>query len=289
MSAMTNSSAALLAANRQGSAWKFLVRVLTPIVRILLRFGYGCEEINRAINKIAVDTALKHPEFFGRKKAFISHASVVTGLSRKEVSKLRDVDEVSDVVGTRLLNRSTRVLCGWHNDPRYRDAADAAMPCKRLPFQASSGVSFYQLAREYAGDIPPRSALDMLVKNGAVRRVGNNEIELVNPYYVPEAGSDELIDNNGVCASDVLSTIEHNLRTDNPSPRFIREWFQRYVPEQNVDEAHRIIRKAAMDFGERIDDQLAALAHRAPMANQSYRRVGLGTFYFEEENEPKRR
>lgn len=289
MNATSNASEALVAANRQGSSWRFLVRVLTPIVRILLRFGYGCEEINQAINKIAVDTALNHPEFFGRKKAFVSHASVVTGLSRKEVSKLRDAEEVSDVVGTRLMNRATRVLCGWHNDARYRDPDNTEAPRLRLPFQASSGVSFYQLAREYGGDIPPRSALDMLIKSGAVRRLENNEIELINPYYLPEAGSDERIEHATLCASDVLSTLEHNLRTDHPPSRLFREWFQRYVPEQNVAQAQQIVREAAMQFGERIDEQLARLAHRSPLANQRYTRVGMGIFYFEEEAEARKK
>lgn len=279
----TSATGAFANVHRDESAKNFLVRVLTPVLRVLLRLGFSCDEINQANNKIAVDIAMKHREFYGRKKAFVSHASVVTGLSRKIVTRLWNIDDISEVMGTRLLNRGTRVLCGWQNDPRYRDPEDSSQPIRYLPYQASKGVSFHQLAREYAADIPPRSVHDALLNAGAIKREGN-QVELLATHYLPDADSDEIVDISGFLAGDVLGTIEHNLRRDLAvaDRRLMREWFQRYVPTSRVPEARAMIGEEAMRFGSRLDERLAEFAHRQPMASETYERVGLGVFYVQE-------
>lgn len=263
------------------SHWNFAVRMFKPIVRVMLRFGFSCDDMAQIIRKLAVDLALEEDEFKTREKAFTAPASVVTGLSRKEVKKLRELEDIRELVDPQQGNRATRVLDGWLNDLRYR-AADGT-PLARLPIKSSSGVSFRQLVKEYGGDVPPGTVLNALVDHGAVTE-SDGEVHLIRGYYVPVSGSDELTDNIAAITGDALSTAEFNLRLETEKTRFLREWFQRYVPVDRLDEAHQLIRQEALIFGEKVDNRLAAIAHPKPLHNVKYKRVAMGIFYAEGES-----
>lgn len=260
------------------SHWNFAVRMFKPVVRVMLRFGFSCDDMAQIIRKLAVDLALEKDEFKTREKAFTAPASVITGLSRKEVKKLRELEDIRELVDPQQGNRATRVLDGWLNDPRYRDSDGT--PLSRIPVKAASGVSFRQLVKEYGGDVPPGTVLNALVDHGAVTE-SDGEVRLIRGYYVPVNGSDELTDNIAAITGDALSTAEFNLRLETRNTRFLREWFQRYVPVERLDEAHQLIREESLSFGERVDHRLAAIAHPKPLHNVEYRRVAMGIFYAE--------
>jgi hypothetical protein len=263
---------------KRQSHWQFAVRSLTPLVRVLLRFGFSCNEMTSIIRKIAVDAALEHEEFRTRPKPFVAQAAVRTGLSRKEVTRLRAHDAVHEVLDTKHGNHATRVLDGWTNDPRYRGPDGKPLP--DLPLKASSGVSFYQLAHEYGGDVPPRAILAALLEYRVVEESGDR-VRLLSTHYVPAEGSDELADIHGICVHDMLALAEWNLRQGQEQPRLLREWFQRYVPEERIPEAEARLREMAMEFGYAADAELARLAHKQPLKNVRYRRIGIGTYYIE--------
>lgn len=272
---------AVLPDGKPDSHWNFAVRTLQPLVRILLRFGFSCDEMTQLIRKIAVDTALEKDEFKTMGKTGTSQAAVTTGLSRKEVKKLRELDDMRELMDARQGNRATRVLDGWMNDLRFRDEEDQPIHC--LPLRSSKGVSFYQLVREYGGDIPPRAILNALLDHGAVKE-SRNHVELLSGYYVPETGSHEFEDNIGVMAKNMMSTAEYNLRIGQEDTRFLREWFQRHVPAENASMAHQLIREQAMTFGKSVDESLAKLAHPRKMHNTRYVRVSMGVFYSSNED-----
>lgn len=264
------------------TVWAFVARVMKPVIRIFLRLGFSAEQISQMVRKLCVDVAMEHEEFRppNRKRAFIAHAAVVTGLSRKEVSKLNDMDGLGQALDTRQVNRSVRVLAGWMNDRRYRDMA--GKPLATLPIKSAEGVSFHQLVREYGGDIPPRSILDALIQRGAIARRGK-VVALAHDYPTQAVGQDEEMEFIGIMLGDALDTAEFDLRPDSPDRRLFREWYQVYVPADRVTEAEAVLREEILAFGRAMEERLADLAHRGPKANTEYRRVGLGAYYFETE------
>lgn len=267
--------------------WAFASRVMQPVIRIFLRMGFSAEQISQMVRKLAVDAAMEHDEFRApnRKRAFIAHAAVLTGLSRKEVAKLQGIEELADVMDTRQVDRSVRVLAGWINDMRYRDAS-GNRPLASLPLKSPNGVSFHQLVREYGGDVPPRSVLDALVQRGAVTKQGKS-VELIQDYPTQAGGKDEAMEFIGIMLRDVLDTAEYDLRPGVENPRLFREWYQRHVPAENVSAAQAMIREETMALGRRIEERLATISHVAPKANTDYRRVGVGAYYFESDTDRK--
>ena len=85
--------------------------VLRPLVRILLRNKVDVWTLVETVKQIYVDIAAK--EFpAGERKPTVSRVSLLTGLTRKEVSRLWDSDESADADSARY-SRAARVITGW--------------------------------------------------------------------------------------------------------------------------------------------------------------------------------
>lgn len=262
-------------------AWSFLLNVMKPVVRIFLRFGFSTDQIHQVVRKLAVDIAMEHKEFrpSNRRQTFVAQAAIVTGLSRKEVARLRDVNTVEEVLVSAKINRAIRVLAAWRNDERYRNTG-TDQPLQSLPFKSLTGISFHKLVQEYAGDIPARAVLDTLIESGAVTRRGQI-IEMVRDFAYEATGQDDELELIGLVLNDVLGTAEYDLRPG-ADRRLFRTWYQTYMPLDRVSEAKTAIRERTLAFGRALDEQLSKMAHHKPQPGMEYRRIGLAACYFEQ-------
>lgn len=263
---------------------RFITATWTHLIRVALRWGFSCQEIEKLIRKIAVDVAMSSSEFQPRSKPYVVQAACATGLSRKEVKRLSDVEDVSELMSARHINRAALVLGGWRTDARFQDKDGRPLPA--LPKRSRSGPSFYQLVRDYGGDVTMRSVLNDLKRHGAVRET-SDQVELVKLFFVPEEEAPERLQNIARILGDAISTGEFNLRgtsqRGDKGTRFLWEFFQPYVPAEHAEEAHELIRKRSIEFGHKLDEDLAELAHRHPRSNQDYVRLGLVMSYFEDD------
>lgn len=267
------------------TAWRFLLNVMKPVVRIFLRFGFSTDQIHQVMRKLAVDIALEHEEFrpSNRRRTFVAQAAIVTGLSRKEVARLRDIDEVQEVLVSAKINRAIRVIAAWRNDSRYRDPDRPDRPLQSLPFKSLTGISFHKLVQEYAGDIPARAVLDTLIESGAVKRTGQI-VEMARDFTYEATGQDDELELIGLVLNDVLGTAEYDLRPGADRHLF-RTWYQSYMPADRVDDAKAMIREKTVALGRSLDEQLAKMAHHKPQPGVEYRRIGLAACYFEQQDD----
>ncbi len=118
-----------------------------------------------------------------------SRLSVLTGLQRRDIARLRAFDH-KPVRATPL----SRLVATWQSDPEYtRDGLPIPLP------RTGPAPSFEALARDIRQDIHPRTMLDTLSAAGTV--TVNDHVTLVETAYVPLSGSDEqlsyLSDNTG--------------------------------------------------------------------------------------------
>ena len=170
---------------------------LRPLTRVLLRSGVSFGTFNEIAKQIFVEAA--HHEFPvpGRRPS-IAHTSVLTGLTRKEVS--RRLARSLPAEDSSQCNGAARVVRGWVNDPRFADAEDGP---RALAFESGS-PSFVELVRAFGGDMPARCVLDELLRVGAVRRRLDGRIKLLHCAYVP--GS-HVANELGILRSDVADLI----------------------------------------------------------------------------------
>ena len=249
-------------------------QILRPLVRILLRNGISCGSFEEMVRKAYVDEAFAQAQRINA-KATISSVSAETGLSRKEVKRLHEM-ELSDSENTeQKYNRAIRVISGWLNDPKY--AYEEGNP-KALSMD-SSEASFANLVKEYSGDIPTKAMLNLLEASDCVE-VKDALVHLVRNAYVPGSDPEEIIRILGNDTNQLINTIDHNLTADEKS-----KWFQRKVSNPHVrtdalPEFKEFSRKRSQLLLEELDRWLSQ--HEADETTDSHY-VSLSVYYYEQD------
>ena len=253
-----------------------IVRILHPLARILLRNGIACRVVEEAMRKAYVDEAFREGSRSGR-RVTVSSVAAKTGLSRKEVVRLRDLPEGRGIGERQRYNRAVRVISGWMNDERFVDGQGRP---RDLPLEADES-SFARLCRDYSGDVTPRSMLDLLVDAGSVV-VEDGRAQLVRRAYLPGDEPDEILEILGSDVSELIETIDHNLRA---IPE--RRWFQRKVqyssiPRERLAEFEALNREQAQALLETLDAWLSR-HDRPDLPEDAVRRVAVAVYYHESE------
>ena len=182
-----------------------VLHLLRPLVRVLLRHGMAYGTFAELARKAYVEEGFAHIGVSG-KRPTISSVSALTGLTRKETKRLRELDLVDDEASSQRYSRAIRVISGWTNDPRFLTASgDPAV----LGMEDGEG-GFGQLVRDYSGDIPAAAMLSVLQGSGTVS-IGEHGIELRERAYIPSTTPLESINILGSDVAELIATIGHNL------------------------------------------------------------------------------
>lgn len=185
--------------DRYNALRQALQGVLKPLVRVLIRSGVSFAEFAEVAKRLFVELAMRDMQIPGR-KASVSRAAVLTGLSRKEVQRTLRESETSQLPGEQR-NRAARVIEGWLNDPRFLDQEGRP---RVLP-ATGGGDSFAELVQQYGADVPPRAILDELVRVGAASVDAEGHVVLTDRRYVAR---DSLAKLEELDISPLLAAIE---------------------------------------------------------------------------------
>lgn len=181
-----------------------LRKVLTPLVGVMIRYGFSYGTFSEIARSVFVEQAYKQLQRENQ-KATASAVSALTGLSRKEVSRLSKGGDAELVETEQKRNRAAQVMSGWSNDP---DFSNQGQP-KILPLTGESG-SFAELVRRYGSDVTASSILALLIRNGAVEN-GDTTVRLLSDAYIPMGTPIERLEILGTDANELITTIAHNM------------------------------------------------------------------------------
>lgn len=245
-----------------------MARLLTPLVRILLRHGFSFGAFSDLLKQVYVTVAERDFTVAGRKQT-TSRIAVLTGLNRKEVARLRRLPEdTPDAVDERY-NRAARVLTGWLRDPEFQDAAGE-------PDVLDADARFAMLVHRYSGDMPARAILDELERVGAVARTDDGALRLVQYGYIPAGDAVQKLQILGTDTRDLIATIEHNLEHGAADPRFQRKVAYDNVPEEYIQEFRTLAARRSQELLEELDVWLAARDRDQASGVEGTGRVRLG-------------
>ncbi|MGI9303635.1 MAG: DUF6502 family protein, partial [Gammaproteobacteria bacterium] len=141
-------------------------------MRILLRQGVSFSAFTDVAKRIYVEVAETDFPVEGRQQS-ASRISVLTGVHRREVARLKKLPPVEEEAVSENANRAVRVISGWLRDERYHDTKGDP---DSLPLEGDR--SFGELVKQYSGDIPLRAVADELLRVGAVERTPYDELRL---------------------------------------------------------------------------------------------------------------
>jgi len=261
-----------------------LRRILRPLVRVLLRHGVPYPVFSDVARWVYADEAAREFRIPGRKQTN-SRISVLTGLSRKEVLRLRRLRMPTDESAVERFHRASRIVSAWVRESGFQDSEGEPSP---LPFEGPR-PSFSQLVADRGGDVPPRSVLDELLRVGAVEWAEDGRVRLVTRAYVPASGDAGRLAILGTDVAALISTIDHNLGSEPKDRFFQRKVAYRGVPAGAVPRIRSLGARQAQRLLEMLDRELDDALGASPPEGQDEthrpetKRVMLGIYWFEED------
>lgn len=248
-------------------------RILRPLVRILLRNGVPSKAVTELVRQTYVDVADEEFAVAGKRQT-AARIAVITGLNRKEVSRLRGLPPL-DAAGELWRNRASHVLASWFRDQDFLDRKGDPLD---LPF-AGTSPSFTDLVRKHSGDMYPRAIADELLRLGAVEEI-EGKLRMTNRGYVPGADPEMILDILGIDTSDLIETIDHNLQAANDPERLLQlKVLCDNLPEEHVAEFNRYSTRLSRPV---LDELARWLSERDKgrdwSGDDARMQVGLGIF-----------
>ncbi len=255
-------------------------RILKPLVRILYRKGVAFGEFSQLARQMYVEVTEEMLAAAGERPT-TSRIAIATGLTRKDVAQLRQAPD--DGFPTSSYNRGARVMTGWLHDQEFHD--ETGKPAL-LPLQSEGDVgSFAALVSRYSGDMPYRAMLHEMERLGAVQLDAAGRVQLMGGGYIPHANESEKFSILGTDVAALITTIEHNLITQDRSQlRFQRKVSYDNLPQEAIPTFKQMVDKDALDLLIKFNTWLATQDRDSnpSVGGTGQVRAGVGIYYFEE-------
>ncbi len=179
--------------------------VLRPIIKILLRYGIGYNQFAEVVKTAFVDVGSTDFGIRGR-PTNISRVAVMTGLTRKEVRRIRSKIESGNQTVTIRTTPITEILTRWHSEDDFLDRYGRP---EVLPF-ANSPNSFSALVKRFGGDVPPGAMRTEMKRMDLVDEDEGGNLSVKSRSVLPPDSTDNLMTSLVHCAYPLMSTIATN-------------------------------------------------------------------------------
>lgn len=203
-----------------------LDRLLAPLARILVAHGVPFSDFAERMKAHFLAAAASQ----SRSKVTDSRLSVMTGLHRRDVTRLREFRPKED-----RPNPFSRLIAVWRGDPAYSPEGSPRVLPRNGP-----EPSFETLARDVLRDVHPRTLLDTLVASGTVGlENGGSFVRLLRESYQPLAGSEDQLAYLARNVGDHLEVALENVQGASP-PHFERAVHYTGLTDDQVAEIRKL-------------------------------------------------
>jgi hypothetical protein len=259
-----------------------LYLVLRQLAKALLAAGVGYREYAEISKSAFVDVATKNYGLRGR-PTNISRVAVMTGLTRKEVRRIRDRTEAGDQT---LIERHTpmsEILHRWYTDEEFIDETGKPLV---LDFSGEN-KSFAALVRKHGGDIPPGAMRTELKRIDAIEEMSDGRLRALKRNVSGLKSHERLVTGLANVIYPAALTLAHNTISERDETWIQRTAATRYVRKDDLGRLRRISSDRLVELTESIDDLFVAYEtlYEKDADYHSTRAVGVGVFYFEENKE----
>jgi len=255
-----------------------LLKALRPIARFLMKSGIGYREFAEISKSAFVDVATSDYGLRGR-PTNISRVAVMTGLTRKEVKRLRDKIADGTQVDLARVIPPAEILSRWHSDKGYLDNAGRPLA---LAFDGTT-PSFAGLVKKYGGDIPPGAMRTELKRVGAITEEEDGRLVVQMKDFRPVEREDQVQRALGLALYGLALSIDHNLNGDKEENWVERLAFSTRIRRGDNARVRRISQDRATEFVESVNDLFSAYEtiYNDEEPETESTTVGVGVYYFE--------
>lgn len=255
-------------------------RILRPLVRVMLAHEITLPTAIELLKRVFVEVADRDFRL-DQKASTDSRISLITGVHRKDVKRLRELPHVEANLPPGI-SLSAQIVAAWISSDEWRDEHGQPRPLPRLSRKGKDG-SFENLVASISQDIRPRSVLDEWLRLGVVEINDEDEVRLMTDAFIPKEGLEEKIayyghnlgDHAAAAADNVLGTT--------------RPWFERSVHHDTLSEEQvEQLRLRAADLGMQMltklhsqADALRRAEARSPKAGDEItKRFTCGIYFY---------
>lgn len=256
-----------------------LRHVMRPLVRLMLRKGVTYTYFSDMLKGIFIEVAAE--EFWiDDKPPTDSRISLITGVHRKDVRRLRDL--VPDLVASlpEALPLGAHLVSMWMTRPPF--CAQVGQPAP-LPRLASVGGerSFDALVAQASKDIRARVVLDEWLRLGIVRIDEQDLVHLQTMAFVPQKGFDEKAAYFGHNLHDHACAAVHNL-TEPGLPFFERSVHYDQLSPAGVEALRAAVSSDGMQMLTSFNALASALETRDSETPAPRHRLTIGLYFYTE-------
>lgn len=253
-----------------------LYQILKSLMRILYRKGVAFGEFTQLAKQAYVEVVEDELTASGE-HATTTRIAVITGLTRKEVTQLRQA-EITEVAPR--FNRVLRVLNGWLHDANFLDSEGQAAV---LAFRGTE-QSFEQLVQRYSGDMSSFAMLDEMKRVQLVETLEDGSVRLLNATYIPDKDDEAQLQLLGSDVSLLVMTINHNLIAPSDERYYQRKVSYNNLPQEVLPAFRSFVRKDAHQLLLRFNQWLYQhdRDHHPEIQGTGRMQAGVGIYYFEQ-------
>lgn len=256
-------------------------RLMRPIARILIRGGVPFKDFMDLAKEAYVEVAGEDYGIRGR-KTNTARVAILTGLSRKEVTRVRkQLVEEQPEGDSGYANHASRVLAGWHQDEDFVDKGGKPLPLNT----DGTEPRFGDLLRRYGGDMPSGALLTELKHVEAVRTDEQGRLIANKRYYMPTQLDPSAIERSGSVIEDMAVTVNHNLYRDDGVPsRFEGRATNLRVSRKAAGEFSRLVEKEGENLLYAMDDWLTKHEVGEDEPESAGTRLGVGVYLIKDQD-----
>ena len=224
-----------------------LRKILCALIRTMLRNGMSYGEFDQIARKSFVDVAFRDHASPGKKQT-VSNVAIITGLNRKEVKKLNELDADQSTTSSKQYNRSIRVIGGWINDPDFlrNDGSPRDL-------DMDGEHSFTSLVRKYSGDMPVAAMQKALIESGNISVDDKANVRLLSHAYLPSDDPAEKLAILGTDTQQLIETINHNITASPKDRHFQRKASNPRIAMKSIPAIRQFTQRKGQAFLEEVD------------------------------------
>lgn len=252
-------------------------RLVRPLVRLLIHKGIGLAAMMELLKEVYVSVAIQEIETGdagATRGPSDSRVSVMTGVHRKDVKRLRNLS-AADFVAPRTVSLGAQIVSRWLASPTTTDGNGRPIP---LPRQSTSGPSFDALVESVSTDVRPRAVLDDWLRLGVARLEGDMVI-LNQAAFVAPKGLEEKSFFMGRNIADHIAAASHNLIGEG-SPHLDRSVHYSNLTESSVKALSEAAERTGMQALLTLNRMALELAARDKTDPAAVQRVNFGLYFY---------
>ena len=226
-----------------------LPALLEPLAQAMVAHGVTVGSATEALKK----ALLKAVEDSSETPLSDSRASLLTGLHRKDVKRLRNLDD--EAPEKRSCSAAALVISHWATAPEFQDTSGEPRELRRKG--SEGGPGFDDLVRLARIDMAPGTVLKTLLDQNIVEQGQDGDLRLLTHAFLPSGGGAEQVAAYQATLSAHLLAATQNLLAEPGARRnFDRAVRYSHLSEASIEE----LRKVSDEKAQALLQEINALA-----------------------------